>query len=81
MQHRSTICAENASTAPHNMVLVAAHNSDLQAAHACAHKTVLVCRPLEHCPGHRTNPTPEHDWDLVADNLIELADVLSCPLR
>ena len=71
--------AEAVGLAPHQMVLVAAHNSDLQAARACGFKTVFVCRPHEHGPGQNTDLQATHDWDLVADSFIELADMLGCP--
>jgi len=71
--------AEAVGLAPHDVVLVAAHNSDLQAARACGLRTAFVCRPQEHGPGQNTDLKAEHDWDLVADNFIELADLLGCP--
>jgi len=40
---------------------------------------VFVRRPREHGPNQSTDLAPEHDWDVVADNLIELADLLGCP--
>lgn len=71
--------AEAVGIAPHDVVLVAAHNSDLQAARGCGLRTAFVCRPLEHGPGQTTDLRAEHEWDLVADNFIELADLLGCP--
>lgn len=71
--------AEAVGVLPHDMVLVAAHNSDLQAARACGLRTVFVRRPQEHGPQQSTDLEPEHDWDIVADSFIDLADALGCP--
>jgi 2-haloacid dehalogenase len=71
--------AEAAGVAPHEMALVAAHNSDLQAARACGLKTVFVRRPYEHGPGQTSDLEAESDWDLIADSFIEVADQLGCP--
>lgn len=71
--------AEAAGLAPHDVALVAAHNSDLQAARACGLRTIFVRRPHEHGPGQTTDLEPEHDWDIVADSFIEVADLLGCP--
>lgn len=71
--------AEAAGVAPHEMVLVAAHNSDLHAARACGFRTIFVRRPHEHGLGQTTDLEAEHDWDIVADSFIEVADLLDCP--
>lgn len=71
--------AEAVGLAPHDMVLVAAHNSDLQAARACGLRTAFVRRPHEHGPEQTTDLQAEQDWDLVADSFIEVADLLGCP--
>ncbi|WP_429206735.1 haloacid dehalogenase type II [Massilia sp. UYP11] len=64
---------------PHEFALVAAHNGDLQAARACGLRTIFVRRPHEHGPAQSTDLEPEHDWDIVADSFIEVADLLDCP--
>jgi len=71
--------AAAAGVAPERFVLVAAHNSDLRAARACGLRTVFVRRPLEHGPGQATDLAAEEDWDLVADDINGLADLLGCP--
>lgn len=71
--------AEAVGLPPHEVALVAAHNDDLQAARACGFRTVFVRRPREHGPKQSTDLAPEHGWDVVADSLIELADLLGCP--
>lgn len=71
--------AEAVGLAPEQVALVAAHNSDLQAARACGFKAIFVRRPHEHGPGQTTDLEAEHDWDIVADSFIEVADLLGCP--
>ena len=58
---------------PDELCMVAAHESDLDAAQKCGLRTCLVPRPLEHGPG---TPAPERAeaWDLVVEDLGELAD-------
>lgn len=62
---------------PEQVCLVAAHNSDLAAAHACGLRTVFIPRPFEHGPGQQTDLHPTQDWDVIAPDLIALADKLS----
>ncbi len=71
--------ADVAGVPPDRFVLVAAHNSDLRAARACGLRTVFVPRPLEHGPGQDTDLAAQDDWDLVAADFLELADLLGCP--
>ncbi len=68
-----------AGVPPDRFVLVAAHNGDLRAARACGLRTVFVRRPREHGPAQTTDLEQEDDWDLVADDFLALADLLSCP--
>jgi len=63
---------------PGEVALVAAHNDDLAAARSCGLKTVFIPRPREHGPNQRIDLAPEQDWDVVADNLIALAERLGC---
>jgi 2-haloacid dehalogenase len=30
-------------------------------------------------PGQTSDLQPEQDWDVVADSLVEVADILGCP--
>lgn len=73
--------ADAVGLAPHQVALVAAHNSDLQAARACGLRTIFVRRPLEHGASQSTDLAAEHDWDIIADSLTEVADILGCPKR
>lgn len=65
--------------APHEVMMVAAHPSDLRAAQAAGLKTAYVLRPLEFGPqGRRYPPEPEGAFDFVAADFLELATRLKC---
>ena len=65
--------AEALGLAPSSTMMVAAHNSDLLAAAACGLQTAFVPRPAEYGPGQTSDLTPEHDFDLIARDFIDLA--------
>jgi len=67
---------EAVGLAPHEVMMVAAHNGDLIAAAACGLRTAFVVRPTEHGPGQTTDLEPEGDYDIVAADLIALAESL-----
>jgi 2-haloacid dehalogenase len=67
---------EAVGLAPHEVMMVAAHNGDLIAAAACGLRTAFVARPTEHGPGQTTDLEPEGDYDIVATDLIALAESL-----
>lgn len=58
------------------LMMVAAHNYDLRHARSHGMRTAFVARPLEHGPGQTTDLGPEEDWDVVAADLIDLAERL-----
>jgi 2-haloacid dehalogenase len=58
------------------VMLVAAHNNDLTAARAAGLATGFLPRPTEHGPGQTTDLTAEADWDVVATDLVDLAERL-----
>ena len=58
--------------------MVAAHNSDLVAACECGFRTAFVLRSMEHGPGQDRDLEAEHDFDIVAEDLLDLADRLGC---
>lgn len=62
--------------APEQIMMVAAHNYDL--GHAASHgmRTAFVRRPVEYGPKQQTDLEAEKDWDVVADDLIDLAEQL-----
>jgi 2-haloacid dehalogenase len=74
--------ADILALAPGEICLVAAHNSDLAAARSCGLRTCFVPRPEEFGPvADRSFARPEQDWDIVADDLLVLADRLGAPGR
>lgn len=70
-------CVDAVGLAPGQVAMVAAHNADLAAARALGLRTIFVRRPLEHGPGQTTDLQPEQDWDIVADSLVAVADMLA----
>ncbi|PYN88283.1 MAG: haloacid dehalogenase type II [Candidatus Rokuibacteriota bacterium] len=63
---------------PAEVMMVAAHNYDLAAARAQGMTTAFVPRPLEYGPGQTTNLEAESDWDVIAEDLEDLATRLRC---
>ena len=59
--------------APEEVMMVAAHNDDLAAARSCGLGTAFVARPVEHGPHQTTDLEPTSQWDVVAEDLNELA--------
>lgn len=64
------------SCAPHEVMMVAAHQSDLRAAAKVGMKTAFVLRPLEHGPNKDIDLTPDPDFDYVAQDFHDLANQL-----
>ncbi len=58
---------------PGEVMLCAAHNDDLHAARALGLKTAFIARPTEYGPGQRKDLAAESDWDVVADDLVDLS--------
>ncbi|MCB1368606.1 MAG: haloacid dehalogenase type II [Rhodobacteraceae bacterium] len=58
---------------PDQVMMVAAHNGDLEAAAALGLQTAFICRPVEHGAGQSSDLAPSGDWTLVADDLVDLA--------
>ena len=61
---------------PEQVLMVAAHPSDLRAAAACGLKTAYVPRPLERGPGGAMEPWTPGEFDLVAEDFGALAAAL-----
>ncbi|MFZ1816078.1 MAG: haloacid dehalogenase type II [Rhizobiaceae bacterium] len=61
---------------PGQVMMVAAHNSDLEAARACGLKTAFFPRRTEHGPGQSSDMQPTHDWDVICEDLENLAEIL-----
>lgn len=66
--------AEILGLEPHQVAMVAAHNSDLSAAQALGLRTAFVRRPTEHGPTQTIDLEPTGDWDIVAEDFADLAD-------
>lgn len=58
---------------PDQVMMVAAHNYDLRAAQGEGLQTAFVPRPLEYGPEQTTDLSPEGDWDIVAQDFLDLA--------
>ena len=59
---------------PCRVMMVAAHNGDLAAARAAGLRTGFAPRPAEHGPGQTSDLRPAEEWDVVAADLIDLAE-------
>lgn len=62
---------------PEQVMMVAAHNSDLKAAQANGLQTAFVPRLTEHGPDQSTDLEPTGQWTLVADDFLDLAHRLA----
>jgi 2-haloacid dehalogenase len=58
---------------PGQVMMVAAHQSDLKAAQGVGMKTAFVPRPLERGPGRAPDLTPDPSFDVVASDFVDLA--------
>ena len=63
---------------PGEVMLVAAHNNDLEAAQSFGLKTAFVPRPTEYGPHQSRDFRPEGSWDYVVKDFNDLADKLGC---
>jgi 2-haloacid dehalogenase len=61
---------------PEEVMMVAAHEHDLQSAQKYGLRTAFVHRPLEHGPGKAVAIPPADKYDFVAKDFLELADQL-----
>ena len=61
---------------PEQVMLVAAHENDLQAAKTHGLRTAFVHRPLEHGPGKASSIPSAGQYDFVAKDFLDLADQL-----
>ena len=65
--------ADLLSLKPEQVMMVAAHPSDLRAAARTGLKTAYVIRPLERGPGRPVNRNPDGEFDYTAENFNDLA--------
>lgn len=63
---------------PEQCMMVAAHNSDLLAARSRGFLTAYVDRPLEDGPVKTKDLRAEHNFEVIADSFVDLADKLGC---
>ena len=59
---------------PREILMVACHNFDLDAARGVGYRTAFVRRPDEWGPAGPPDPTPNPATDIVVDGFAELAD-------
>jgi len=62
--------------APEQVLMVAAHPSDLRAAREAGLKTAYVLRPLEYGAGRRGEDAGDDRFDVVANDFVDLAEQL-----
>ncbi len=60
---------------PNEVVMVAAHNSDLVAAKECGLQTAFIARPEEHGARQTIDLEPSEKWDYVVTEIGELASI------
>lgn len=70
--------ASTFDAAPQEVMLVAAHQDDLDAAMACGLQTAYIERPLEFGAAHLKDVSPDPANSFHALNLLHLADQLGC---
>jgi 2-haloacid dehalogenase len=69
-------CADLLDVAPNELMLVATHPSDLRAARASGLMTGYVKRPLEHGQGRPLPTVEDGEFDVTADDFLDLAEQL-----
>jgi 2-haloacid dehalogenase len=69
-------CAKWIGLDPANILMVACHNFDLDAARACGFRTAFIRRPLEWGPAGPPDPVANPECDFVEDGFAELAQRL-----
>lgn len=60
---------------PENILMVACHNFDLDAARSCGFRTAFVKRPAEWGPAGPPDPDPHPGCDIVVDDFMALAEI------
>ena len=63
---------------PEEVMMVAAHKSDLRSAHEVGLRAAFVARPHEFGPDIDVDTTPESDFDVNAADIEDLAGKLGC---
>jgi 2-haloacid dehalogenase len=70
-------CADLLGVAPDELMLVAAHPSDLRAARAAGLMTAYVARPLEFGPASTPYAVADNEFDVAATDFVDLAEQLA----
>ncbi|HJO10879.1 MAG: haloacid dehalogenase type II [Gammaproteobacteria bacterium] len=65
--------ADLLSLPPEQVMMVAAHPGDLRAAARTGMRTAYVIRPLERGPGRPVNTNPDGEFDVTANDFVDLA--------
>ena len=73
-----TRAAELLGCEPQQVMMVACHQNDLQAAQSVGLRAAFVTRPDEAGPQHPADLTPDPRFDIVAQDFGDLADQLGC---
>jgi 2-haloacid dehalogenase len=66
-------CAEILDVAPDQVMMVAAHPGDLRAARDAGLRTAFVYRPAEHGPNRTLRRPADDEFDVLADDFLDLA--------
>ena len=66
------------SLKPGEVMLCAAHNNDLKAAREQGLKTAFFPRPTEYGPHQKRDFKPDAEWDIVVNDINDLASRLGC---
>ncbi|HVQ48603.1 MAG TPA: haloacid dehalogenase type II [Mycobacterium sp.] len=69
-------CADLLGVPPDQLMLVAAHPSDLRAARGAGLMTAYVARPLEFGPGSKPYAVADDEFDFTATDFLDLAQQL-----
>lgn len=62
---------------PHEVMMVAAHNTDLDGARKMGLKTAFVPRVAEYGPNQSKDLAADSDWTVIAEDFVELAKSLN----
>ena len=66
-------CCNALRLSPDQVMMVAAHNDDLEAAQAAGLKTAFIARPTERGPGQSRDLSATGNWDRVIGSMDQLA--------
>ena len=67
-------CCNALQMQPADVMMVAAHNDDLEAARSCGLQTAFIARSTEYGPNQKSDLVATSDWGRVVTQLVELAN-------